>query len=162
MYKAPLVPADFEAPETLEADRFRLRPLNYDVMLQDYEAVVKGSANLARAFERDEAHYRNVTIQDEVIELGWHTGEWRRRKSFAYAIMSHDGKTCYGSVYIYPTFKRDYDAHIVMWTVPDVPREFDGSLYAAIRKWISEVWPFEKVGYPGREVAWTKWHALPE
>jgi hypothetical protein len=162
VYKVPLIPKGFEAPVALEAERFRLRPLNYEVMLADYEAVIKGAGNLARAYEREEAYYRNFTLQDEIIELGWHIGEWRRRRSFAYAVMRPDGGTCYGSVYVYPTMKRDYDAHVILWTVPEAPAGLEGELYAAVRRWLGEAWPFAKVGYPGREMPWADWHALPD
>ena len=90
MYKVPLIPESFVPPERLEADSFRLQPLFYDVMLQDYEAVLLGADNLARAFGRESFDRTAYTLQQEVIEIGWHSGEWRRRNSFAYANMSHD------------------------------------------------------------------------
>lgn len=162
MYKVPLIPAGFQPPTALETERFRLRPLDYEVMLADYEAVIKGARNLARAYERDEAYYRNFTLQDEIIELGWHIGEWRRRRSFAYAIMRPDGGTCYGSVYVYPTMKRDYDSQVIMWTVPEAPPGLEGAVYEAVRRWMLEDWRFAKVGYPGREMSFADWHALTD
>ena len=163
MYRSPLVPSDFVPPESLETDRFRLQPLFYDVMLQDYEAVLLGADNLARAFGRDSFDRAAYRLQKEVIEIGWHSGEWDRRKSFAYANMSHDGKTCFGSVYVHPTLKRDYDAHVIMWVIPDTLGEsFEAHVYDTVRQWIASDWPFEKVGYPGREMSWTQWRALPE
>ena len=160
MYRSPLVSPDFAVPSTLEAEAFRLRPLDYEVMLQDYEALVTGAEHIARAYERDESYYQGFTLQDEVIELGWHIGEWRRRHSFAYAVMSHDGKRCFGSFYLYPTLKRDYDAMGVMWTVegPD----FDRGAFGTVSQWVANVWPFREVGYPGRSQSWKDWHALPE
>ena len=132
-------------------------------MMQDYEAVIKGGGNLAKAFGRSELRTAEYTLQREIIEVGWHSGEFSRRKSFAYAIMSPDNSTCYGSVYINPTFKRDYDAHVVMWVIPDAPgSEFESHLYESVRRWITEVWPFANVGYPGREMSWAEWRAMPE
>ena len=163
MYRVPLVPHDFQPPRTLEAERFRLRPLDHAVMLQDYDAVIRGAAAIARAYRREAAYYRAFTLQDEVIELGWHVGEWRRRRSFAYAVMSHDDATCYGSVYVYPTPKRDYDAEIIQWTVPDAPGpDFDTHLQATVRDWLSQAWPFARVAFPGRDIDWASWDALPE
>lgn len=162
MYRAPLIEPDFQVPTSLEARQFRLRPLDFEVMLQDYAAVLEGASNIAAAYERDASYYRNFTLQDEVIELGWHIGEWRRRKSFAYAIMSHDGARCYGSFYLYPTFKRGYEAMGVLWMVPGTPAAADPQTFATISRWVSEAWPFANVGYPGREPSWAAWHALPE
>ena len=163
MFKAPLVSDGFSPPETLETDRFRLKPLGYEVMLQDYEAVLLGGENLARAFGRASFDPADYTLQGEVVEMGWHMGEWTRRNSFAYANMSLDNQTCFGSVYVNPTLKRDYDAHVVLWVIPDTPDEdFEGYVYERVQSWIAADWPFERVGYPGREMSWDEWHALPE
>src|ERR1700744_6170112 len=129
MYKVPLVPDSFTAPTAFESERFRLGPLNYEVMLADYEAAMKGATALTTADREDEYDYSKFTLQDEIIELGWHIGEWRRRHSFAYSIMSPDSKTCYGSVYINPTMKRDYDAQIILWTVPGAPEGMEAKVY---------------------------------
>ena len=161
MYRAPLVPADFEVPSTLEADGFRLQPLTYELMLEDYEAVIAGAKNLGIAFDDPSFDPKAYTLQREVVELGWHMGEWRRRKSFAYANMSPDCATCYGSVYVHPTMKRDYDAHVITWVRPETPEGFDEHVYRIVREWMKG-WPFERVGYPGREMSWKDWHALPE
>ena len=32
----------------------------------------------------------------------------------------------------------------------------------ATEAWIAEAWPFESPAYPGREIAWQDWAALPE
>ena len=47
--------------------------------------MLLGADNLARAFGRDSFDRAAYTLQKEVIVTGWHTGEWHRRKSFAYA-----------------------------------------------------------------------------
>jgi hypothetical protein len=161
MWHAPLVPDDFKVPESLECEGYRLRPLNYDVMLQDYDAVHRARANIAKAVNLDEEFFRTWPIQSSVIEMGWHMGEWRRRRSFTYSIMSHDNKMCYGSVYVYPTPKRDFDAQVMIWTTPDRPDGFDNSVYETVRKWIADVWPLGRVGYPGREISWSEWKKLP-
>src|SRR5262245_2157866 len=143
MYRAPLVPENFSPPEKFETEQFSLRPLFSEVMLQDYEAVIKGGSNLAKAFGRASFDVASYTLQREIIEVGWHSGEWSRKKSFAFAIMTLDEKTCYGSVYLYPTFKRDYDAHVVMWVVPDAPGpDFEAFLYATVKDWVASKWPF--------------------
>ena len=161
MPDTPLVPDDFEPPRTMEAEDFQLRPLDYEVMLQDFEAVVTGASGIAKAYQRDESYYRNFTLQDEVIEIGWHMGEWRRRNSFAYAIMSHDGERCFGSFYIYRTPKCEHDAMGILWTIPDPDPEFDTSVFETVAKWVDVSWPFATIGYPGRRLSWEDWRALP-
>jgi hypothetical protein len=31
----------------------------------------------------------------------------------------------------------------------------------ALRKWLGERWPFRSPAFPGRDIAWTDWKALP-
>jgi hypothetical protein len=160
LYNVPLVPAAFNAPVAFEGEGFRLRPLNYEVMMLDYEAVMKGALNLTNADREDEYDYSKFTLQDEIIEVGWHTGEWRRRHSFAYSVMSSDNAICYGSLYINPTRKRDYDAEAVMWVTPDAPPGLDGAVYEAVKHWLQDAWPFSNVGYPGRATSFADWDKL--
>ena len=160
LYNVPLVPSTFDAPVAFEGKGFRLRPLSYDVMMLDYVAVMKGALNLTTADREDEYDYSKFTLQDEIIEVGWHTGEWRRRHSFAYSIMTPDDVTCLGSVYINPTRKRDYDAEAIMWVTPDAPAGSDDAVYQGVKRWLAEVWPFKTVGYPGREVSFKDWDKL--
>src|SRR5262245_56237771 len=105
-------------------------------MLADYEAVIQGALNLTTADRDDDYDYRNFTLTDDIIEIGGHIGEWRRRRSFAYSIMSLDGGTCYGSVYINPTMKRDYDAQLIMWTRPEAPSGLDAAVYDVVGRWV--------------------------
>ena len=163
MYRQPLIPAGFEPPRELSLGDCRLRPLDHEVMLADYDAVVRGAEAIAGAYRREPRYYREFSLADEVIELGWHVGEWRRRRSFAYAVMSPDGARCFGSVYVYPTLKRDHDAEVILWTTPDAPGPgFEARLLAAVRAWLAEAWPLRSVAFPGRDIPWAEWDALPE
>jgi hypothetical protein len=76
--------------------------------------------------------------------------------------MSPDNKTCIGSLYINPTKKRDFDAEAIMWVVPGAPAELDDALYQAVKRWLKEVWPFDTVGYPGRETSFSDWDKLAD
>jgi hypothetical protein len=162
MYKVPLVPSNFMAPTTFGNARFKVEPLSYYNMIQDFAAVDKSADMLGTRLRQNAANYRNYPLQQEVIEVGWHMAEWRRRHSFAYATMSPDGDTCLGGLYVNPTKKRDYDALVLMWTTPDAPQGLDGEVYEALKKWMAQKWPFTKVGYPGREMSFEQWDELPE
>jgi hypothetical protein len=162
MYKVPLVPSDFMAPTTFGSESFKVEPLSYYNMIQEYAAVQKSGKNIAACLRKNEADYQNYAVQKEVIEVGWHMAERRRRHCFAYAIMSPDHKTFLGALYVNPTKKKDYDALVLMWTVPDAPKGLDGEVYEALKKWIAEKWPFAKVGYPGREMSFVDWDKVAE
>ena len=38
----------------------------------------------------------------------------------------------------------------------------DPVLFQAVKQWIANDWPFENVAFPGREIDWDSWEALPE
>ena len=162
MYKVPLVPASFMAPTTFEGKGFKVEPLSHYNMIQEYAAIQKSGKSIATRLRKNEADYANYPVQKEVIEVGWHMAERRRRHCFAYAVMSLDHTACLGVLYINPTKKNDYDALVLMWTVPDAPKGLDAEVYGSLKRWIAEQWPFAKVGYPGRDVSFEEWDRLPE
>jgi len=36
----------------------------------------------------------------------------------------------------------------------------DDILFNSVKEWIEKDWPFKKVAYPGREIAWEDWKSL--
>ena len=32
-------------------------------------------------------------------------------------------------------------------------------LHDAVRSWVRDAWPFERVAFPGRDTSWEDWHA---
>ncbi len=35
-------------------------------------------------------------------------------------------------------------------------------LLADIRSWLADAWPFSNVAFPGRDISWQEWNALPD
>lgn len=162
MYRVPLVPSGFEVPTTFGSARFKVEPLSYANMYPDYASVDKGADNLGKYLRQNPANYRDYRLAEEVVEVGWHMGEWRRRHSFAYATMSPDGADCLGGLYVNPTKKRNYDALVLMWSTPDAPEGLDAEVYEALRIWMKEWTCFTKVGFPGREMSFEEWDKVAE
>jgi hypothetical protein len=76
-----------------------------------------------------------------------------RRSAFAYAVMSPDETRLLGCVYVDPPEKAGYDAEVWLWVrAGELASGLDGVLYATVRSWIAERWPFRRVAYPGREL----------
>jgi len=65
----PLVPDGFTVPAGLETGRFRLRMLTVRDVVADFEAI------------RDRAP--GLTLEQNLIDLGWHQKEFQTRRSFA-------------------------------------------------------------------------------
>ena len=38
----------------------------------------------------------------------------------------------------------------------------EAALEKTVRRWIAEAWPFQRVLYPGRDISWDAWAALPQ
>ena len=67
------------------------------------------------------------------------------------------------SVYINPTRKRGHDAVVYFWVrQSELGKGLDARLSSAVRHWIAQQWPFEKVAYPGRDIEWEAWRAIPD
>ncbi|MBC6440262.1 MAG: GNAT family N-acetyltransferase [Rhodospirillales bacterium] len=159
-----LVPDDFDVPETLEHPRFRLRILTVNDLIKDYDAVMASVEHLQTTFspDGDGTWPEGLTLEEDLIDLGWHQREFTIRSSFAYTMMTPDESRCLGCVYINPTRKRGHDCKVTMWVRADeLASGLDDALYDAVRTWIDEGWPFEAPAYPGRAISFDDWAALP-
>jgi hypothetical protein len=160
----PFVPKDFQVPEKLETERFRLRMLTVNDVVKDYDAVMTSVEHLRGVFgPRSTWPKPELTLEQDLIDLGWHQKEFQTRRSFAYTVMDPPESECLGCVYIVPTRKRGYDAEVYLWVrKSEVKNGLDAALYNSVKSWVEKKWPFKKVAYPGREIEWEAWESLPE
>ena len=145
-----LVPDDFDVPVGMETDRYRLRMLSINDVVKDYDAVMSSIDHLKGVLAPDSPWPEGLTLEQDLIDLGWHQKEFQKRSSFAYTMMSLDEERCLGCVYIYPSERAD--AEVFMWVRKEEFEALDGDLLNRVRLWIAEEWPFETLRYPGREV----------
>jgi len=147
-----LVPDDFAVPAGLEHERFRLRMLTVNDVVKDYDAVMSSIEHLQGVFGEDSTWpSADLTLEQDLIDLGWHQKEFQKRSSFAYTAMSPDEERCLGCVYFYPSEDAGCDAEIYLWVRADeVAFGLDAELFVAVRSWAHRSWPFDRVRYPGR------------
>jgi hypothetical protein len=132
----PLVPDGFTVPAGLETERFRLRMLTVRDVVADFEAI------------RD--RHSGLTLEQNLIDLGWHQKEFQRRSSFAYTVVAPDDDGhVLGCAYIEPTDEPGVDASAHCWVRAEAAA-LDGELFEAFRAWLERDWPFRRVAYPGR------------
>lgn len=163
MHNPPLVPDDFTVPLLLETDRMRLRPLTIQDAVKDFEAVMESEERLRTVYEPGGTWPLGLTLEQDIIELGWHQTEFQLRTSFAYTVVSLDEGSVLGCAYIYPTRKPGYDAEVTMWVRQSmVAGGLDEHLFETVERWISDVWPFKHPAYPGRSIPFTDWRAFPD
>ena len=125
--------------------------------------VQKYGAKRHSFFFDDSSWPEGLTLEDNLIDLGWHQREFSLRYSFAYTVVTPSEDRCLGCVYINPSPKSDYDAIVTMLVrAEELESPLDGELYSSVRCWISSRWPFERTAYPGREIPLDLWFTLPD
>jgi hypothetical protein len=161
MYNKPLVPAEFTVPESLETERMRLRPLSIHDAVKDFAAVMESEERLRTVYRPDGEWPSGLTLEQNIIELGWHQTEFQLRTSFAYTVVSLDEHEVLGCMYIYPTSVPDYGAEISMWVrQSQVEEGLDEHLFETVERWVAACWPLKNPAYPGRRISFADWQAL--
>ncbi len=158
----PFVPKDFQVPATLETAEFRLRMLTIHDVVKDFDAVITSVDHLKIIWPGGKWP-EGLTLEQNLIDLGWHQKEFQIRRSFAYTVVSLSEETVKGCVYIEPTRKSGYDAEAYLWArQSELANGLEERLYNAVREWLDEQWPFENVAFPGRGIPWDRWSEVPE
>jgi hypothetical protein len=126
--------------------------LTVNDVVKDYDAVMSSLEHLQRQNVFGGTWPKStLTLEQDLIDLGWHQKEFQTRRSFAYTVMSLDESECLGCVYILPTEKPDVDAVVYLWVrQSEYEKGMDPVLFAAVKDWITERWPFRVVEYPRR------------
>jgi len=157
----PFVPDDFAVPRVLETPEFRLRMLTVHDVVKDYDAVMSSVEHLKTIWPAS-GWPVGLTLEQNLIDLGWHQKEFQTRRSFAYTVVSLDEFMVLGCVYLDPSSKRDYDAVAFLWArQSQLESGLEARLLAAVRGWLTDAWPFKKVAFPGRDIDWNTWRSFP-
>ena len=160
---AKFAPDGATIPTGIETDDFRLRILTVNDLVKDYDAVMSSVDHLTGVFGPGGTWPIDLTLEQDLIDLGWHQKEFELGNSFAYTVMNLDESRCLGCVYVDPSEKLDYEATVMLWVRhSEISNGLDAKLLSAVKLWISEKWWFDSVAYPGREVSWQEWERLPD
>ncbi|HTQ08616.1 MAG TPA: hypothetical protein VMI31_00950, partial [Fimbriimonadaceae bacterium] len=74
-----------------------MRALTVNDVVKDYDAVMTSIDHLQGVFgEHSTWPSPNMTLEQDLIDLGWHQKEFQKRSSFAYTMMSLDERQCLG------------------------------------------------------------------
>jgi hypothetical protein len=161
MYRRPLIAPGTPMVTIVQTPSFRIRPMTIHDVMHDYAAVAGSPELLGAAFGDPDAVPMPYTLEQEIIELGWHQKEFQLGFSFTFTVVALDESEAFGNVYVFPASRGAFDAEVYTW----VRREHVGSglgdeLFATTQKWLAESWPFESVAYPGREIDWPTWDGM--
>ena len=156
------VPKDFQVPAKLETNEFRLRMLSINDVVKDFDAVTTSTDHLKNVWPGG-MWPEGLTIEQNLIDLGWHQKEFQLRRSFAYTVVSLSEEIVKGCVYIEPTRKTGYDAEVYLWVrQSELASGLDDRLYTEVKTWIAKAWPFKNAAFPGRSIDWDTWSAISD
>lgn len=153
------VPTDFDVPTSMVLNHFRLEVLDPSVVELDYDAVMSSRVNLRQIFRENSTWPSDtMTLQENNDDLVRHYAEFQAREAFAYTVLTPDKKKCIGCLYINPSETREFNCEVYFW-IRDDSLELESEFYIHIQTWLKEVWPFEHVAWPGREISWEQWRS---
>ena len=153
------VPSDFIVPAGLESDRFRLRMLTVHDVVKDFEAVMSSIPHLQTIWRTKWPE--GLTLEQNLIDLGWHQKEFQRRRSFTYTVLEPDESRVLGCVYIYPSSKPGFDAEVYLWARQNqLSAGLEADLEDQVVSWLEAEWPFRNIALPGRKISWDDWDGI--
>ena len=158
----PFVSAEFQIPEKLQTQEFRLRMLTVNDVVKDYDAVMTSVDHLAKVWPGS-GWPEGLTFEQDLIDLGWHQKEFQIRRSFAYTAVNISESEVLGCVYVNPIRKRGYEAEVYLWVrKSELGKGLDSRLLVAVKGWLEKEWPLKNVAFPGRDIDWKTWNSIPD
>ncbi|MFZ4509056.1 MAG: GNAT family N-acetyltransferase [Fimbriimonas sp.] len=153
------VPEDFSVPDTLKTDEFHLRMLTVNDVVKDFDAVMSSVEHCKTIWGGKWPE--GLTLEQNLIDLGWHQKEFQTRRSFAYTVVAPNESIVLGCVYLLPTRKVGFDAEVYLWIRQShLASGMETRLYEAVRNWVTMAWPFKSVSYPGRSISLADWKSI--
>ena len=153
------VPLGFEAPPELSYEDIRATVLSRDD-LDDDVAGINSSVELIQRTRGGNWPTGPVRADDNYVDLVWHELEFRDGTSFSYVVRDAGGAYL-GCCYLYPMGVRTplteallaHDVDVSWWVTTNAyERGYYAELYAALREWLTERFPFSAPYYSNREL----------
>lgn len=141
-----MIPADFEVPQELAADGFRLAPLGPQHNEADRAAWTSSIEHIRATpgFQGDWPPSEGMSPDQNLADLRAHADDFAARRGFTYTVLEAATDEVIGCVYIYPSELAGYDVRVRSWVRADRAR-LDAPLAAAVSEWLATAWPFDAV-----------------
>ncbi len=148
----PFLPRDFVVPAVVDAGAFRLRPITIHDAFRDYDAVMSSREHLWTRFgEAWGWPAADLSLEQNIVDLGWHQKEFQLRSSFDYVVASPDGARQLGCVYVDPPDDEGVDAGVWYWArASELASGLEDRLAAFLPGWLADAWRFRCVSINGR------------
>jgi hypothetical protein len=142
------VPADFDPPAPPLDERFVLEPLGPQHNESDYAAWTSSIDHIRSTPGYPDGRWPyEMTLEDNRGDLERHADDFAKREGFTYSVLDPASGEVIGCVYIYPA--KAGGAEVLSWVRAD-RAALDVPLYHAVRNWLAESWPYERVEYAAR------------
>jgi hypothetical protein len=159
LIKKLVAPAGFSPPGRLAYDDITATAISR-ADLEDDVRGINASISLIQQTRGGGWPEGPVTEEHNYVDLVWHELEFREGISFTYAV-HEDGAAYLGCCYLYPMGRRTdltdelmrYDVDVSWWVTPDgYARGYYAKVYAALRRWLADEFPFWRAYYSNREI----------
>src|SRR4051794_37218134 len=153
------LPPGYAAPRQLVYEDVVARAISREDLHDDVRGI-NASIELIRRTRGGSWPSGPVTEDFNYVDLVWHELEFREGDSFAYAVYD-DGGDYLGCAYLYPLGRRrplteellEFDVDVSWWVTPDAyERGYYEKVYAALRQWVADEFPFEAPYYSNAEI----------
>ena len=150
MPTTPLVPHDFAVPAGLSNDLFVIEPLDVRHNESDHAAWTSSIDHIkATPGFAGRSWPEPMSLAENAGDLARHAQDFTDRTGFAYTVLDPGSGEVIGCVYFYPPRRGGYDVDVRSWVRAD-RAELDKPLHDAVRRWLSEAWPFRRPDYAER------------
>lgn len=128
-----------------------MRSITIHDAFKDYDAVMSSREHLWSRFGVIWGWpSEDMTIEQNIVDLGWHQKEFQLRSSFDYAVMSLDEGRLLGCVYIDPPHQDGTDADVWYWArQSELATGLEAELESLLHRWLAQAWPFGTVTLNG-------------
>lgn len=156
------VSSSFQVPTLHETAKYKFVPLGPALAQHDFDAYMSSIDHLQKTFTGGGWPNKNITMVDALKDVEGEISRFHARESFTYAVLTPDGSKELGCVYIRPSRKAGYDAQVALWvTAEQFHAGLENDLVPEVKRWLAAKWPFQKVGFPKRDISQKEWDALP-
>jgi hypothetical protein len=153
------LPAGYDAPTRLTYDDLVATAISRANLSDDVRGI---NASIALIQKTRGGGWPTEPVSEEFnfVDLVWHECEFRGGYSFAYVVYDDHG-TYVGCCYLYPMGRRtvlreallEHDIDVSWWVTPEAyDRGYYAKLYAALRRWVVEEYPFSRPYYSNVEI----------
>ena len=141
------VPEDFDPPRRLATGSFELEPLGVEHNEADYAAWTSSIEHIRATPGFETGSWpREMTLEENRSDLERHAADFAARRGFTYTVREPDAGDVVGCVYIYPA--KSGGAQVQSWVTAG-RAGLDAPLRSAVRDWLRDAWPFDRVDYSG-------------